>query len=74
MGNPFVWGQILIHAKYHEWIKKKTGEIECTANRKMSHVSTETVSEPRLTMAAISARTSWCEADQLFHNHVYQEL
>jgi hypothetical protein len=33
MGNPFAWRQILIHAKYHEMIKKKRGEIECSANR-----------------------------------------
>jgi len=58
MGNPFVWGQILIHAKYHEVIKKKRGEIEMhSQTAKMSHVSTETVSGTTPHYGRISART-----------------
>jgi hypothetical protein len=31
--NPVVWRQILVHAKYYEVIKEKSGEIERATNR-----------------------------------------
>ena len=32
MGNPFAWGQILVHAENHEVVQKKHSEIEGTAD------------------------------------------